>query len=89
MQRCAGKEAWVASLPQLGPIPFLQLFPRPQGPANPHCPLVLSQLVGSPVCSAESWGAGMLGMENGHGRQAFSIVEPMCVGGHSLHPSGC
>lgn len=28
-------------------------------------------------------------MESGHGKQAFSVVEPMCVEGHSSLPSGC
>lgn len=87
MQKCAGKEAWDPPPPQLGPVPLSAPILRPQ--ADPHYPLVLSKLVGSPACPVESWGAGMLEMENGRGRRAFSTVEPMCVEGRSWHPSGC
>lgn len=89
MQECTGKEGWELFPPQLVPVPFLLLLPRPQVPGKPQCPLVLSQLVGSPACPAGSLGAGMLRTENGHGKQAFSTVEPTCAEGHSLHPSGC
>lgn len=42
MQWCAGKEAWVPSLPQLGPIPLpttTSKAPRPSQPSLPTCPV--------------------------------------------------